>query len=44
MEQSSNFEDMEEVFKDLSMIVRDHIKDTTYNVTEYCKKKNVGIN
>ena len=30
---------MEEVFKDLSMIVRDHIKDTTYNVTEYCKKE-----
>ena len=31
-------EEMREVFKELAMIVRDHIKDTTLNVTEYCKK------
>jgi hypothetical protein len=31
-------EEMREVFRELSMIVRDHIKDTTLNVTEYCKK------
>ena len=32
-------EEMGEVFRELSMIVRDHIKDTTLNVTEYCKKE-----
>ena len=31
-------EEMREVFSELAMIVRDHIKDTTLNVTEYCKK------
>ena len=31
-------EEMREVFRELAMIVRDHIKDTTLNVTEYCKK------